>query len=678
MGRFGWVWPTRLAVLLVAVWVCVYAVAQPAVAAPVMPADGDQAVLPFLSWIELPDSHGIQAWKFQLSLDTGDALSPQKMVWSTLTLLPWAIYQGYVMLALWFLEFVLSFAWLEWVAAPLIAVGDAMQALVNSIGLAPTLLTLAALMGGLLILKGRHATAVWEIGMACLIAALASGMFSQPVRAVAGADGLLVQANRAGQEIAATLASGGVETDRTAEQLRQSQLSQLVDVFLRQPSQLINFGKVLDGGPCEGVYNDAVKGGPYLDSTLRDKVGGCDKTAGKYAANPSVSMATGSYNFMPAAAAIILLAVMLGGSVIVAGVWVIFQALKATVLLVVGVVPGASRGSLMLTIAQTAVSLLLLIFNSVFLSTFLLVIQAVLTNTSGQASPAAFMIIDVVMFAGIVVYVMARRRILAGAQQLAQRLSWRPGGGGVPTSLPQRHSQLGSSLATVGRTALSLAQLKAQRSALNRPPSMTMIDARQQAAIFGWGGQGGRRPGPSVSVTVPQRRSGRVDHGVLPAGPDAPQLPAGPGPGPGSGGPGGGVAKAIAGTALQVGAQAALAAATGGGSVALTAAKTARVAQTVRRAQVVGRLATAAGRTATTASRPPGRAPASGEGPLIIRGEVVPDLPTRPPAAGRGASGTPVPPRRPAPEADRGAAARLKARLNADRAARLATRRTRG
>jgi hypothetical protein len=681
-AKQGWVWPARIVMVLFAAGVLVYSAAWPGAAAPIMPADGNQTTLPFLSWIDVSDSRGISAWRFQLSLDTGGLTSPDKFLWSSLTLIPWLLYQSYVMLALWFLEFVLSFSWLQWVAAPLIAVGDAMQTLVNTVGLAPTLLTLAALVGGLLIFKGRNSTAAWEIGMACLIAALASGIFAQPVRMVAGTDGLIVQANRAGQQVAAVLASGGVDTGRTPEQLRQAQLSQLVDVFVRQPSQLINFGKVLDGGPCEGAYNDVIKAGPYLDSTVRDKVSSCDKDAGNYAANPSAWMAMGSYNFMPAAGALILLAVLIGGSVILAGVWAMFQALKAIVLLVVGVVPGASRGSLMMTLAETAMSLVTLVFNSIFLSAFLLVVQSVLTNSSGKASPQAFMIVDVIILVAIIVYWKARQKIAASAHQLAQRLSWRPGGS-APTSLPQRQSQLGHALGSVGRTAMSVAQLQTQRAALKRSPSVTMVDARQQAAFFGMGGGGGaEQGGPQVSFTVPQRGSGG-SRGLLPPGPDTPALPPGPtspdggGPNPSGKGGFGGTAKALAGMAIRVGAHAALAAVTGGGSAAVTAAKAGRVLQTARRAQVVGKLALAAGKTATTAVRPSPVRREDPPRPLIIRGEVVPNPPTPANTAPRPDGVTPARSHSVGKSSDRNAAARLQARLNAGRAARLAARRTR-
>ena len=108
---------------------------------------------------------------------------------------------------------------------------------------------------------------------------------------------------------------------------------------------MINFGQVLDGGKCESVYTEVVKAGPYgAESTIRDKINGCDPVLGKYAASPSASMALGSLLFMPASVVILLLAIVLSGSVIAAGCNAMFQGLKAIVTLVTGLLPGGGRG----------------------------------------------------------------------------------------------------------------------------------------------------------------------------------------------------------------------------------------------------------------------------------------------------------------------------------------------
>ena len=400
---------------------------QSAAAAPIAAADKIGQTPPALAWIDLKDSRGISIWNFEMSLDRGGITSPDKFFWASITDACWGAYRSWCALSLWFLDWVLSFTWVQTIAAPLLSVGDAMQQVVTRLGLVPTFLTLTALLAGLWMLKGRHTTAIWEVGIACVIAALASGVFAQPVQMIAGQNGYIVKANQTGQELAAALATGDAE-GKSPEQLRQAQTGQLVDTFIRQPTQMINFGQVLDGGKCEGAYNDVVKGGPYgNESDIRDKISDCDNTLGEYAANPSASMALGSIVFFPAAFVILAMCMLLGGSVIAAAVWAMFQSLKAIVTFVTGLLPGGGRGSLMLTAAETIVALLLIVFTSVFLSVFLLVIQALFAASKGESIPKTFVIVDILIIVGIFVYMRQRKQLKAAAQRLAQWMSQRPG-----------------------------------------------------------------------------------------------------------------------------------------------------------------------------------------------------------------------------------------------------------
>jgi hypothetical protein len=243
----------RRALAVIAGWMLLMFVrVQSAAAAPIVAADKIGQTPPALAWIDLKDSRGISIWNFEMSLDRGGITSPDKFFWASITDACWGAYRSWCALSLWFLDWVLSFTWVQTIAAPLLSVGDAMQQVVTRLGLVPTFLTLTALLAGLWMLKGRHTTAVWEVGIACVIAALASGVFAQPVQMIAGQNGYIVKANQTGQELAAALATGDA-SGKSPEQLRQAQTGQLVDTFIRQPTQMINFGQVLDGGACEGA-----------------------------------------------------------------------------------------------------------------------------------------------------------------------------------------------------------------------------------------------------------------------------------------------------------------------------------------------------------------------------------------------------------------------------------------
>lgn len=603
-------WLARLLSVAGGALVLLFLRVQPASAAVAAGSDDKLGQTPAaLAWIHVKDSRGIPLWNYEMSLDRGGVTHPDRFFWSSVTDICWGAYRSVCALAIWFLDWVLSFGWVKVIASPLIEVGDALQQLVDQLGLVPTFLTASAFMAGFWMLKGRMSTAVWEVVMACVIAALASGVFAHPVNLVAGENGYVVKANQTGQELAAGLATGDAE-GKSPDQLRASQTGQLVDTFIRQPTEMTNFGKVIDGTKCEKSYDQVVKSGPYgNDDDIRNKMDDCDSALGDYASNPSASMAIGSVVFFPASFVILLMAVVLGGSVIAAGVWAIFQSLKAVITFVTGLLPGGGRGSLMLTVSETLISLVIIVFTSVFLSAFLLVIQALFAGSSGSSVPRTFVIVDVVIAVALWVYLRQRANLKAASARMAQWMAQRPGGA-PPSRMPDRQPGMGLGTAMSGvQTATSLARLRSQRRIEDQePPLPSYVDNRQQAVVFAnMGGFG--RPGPRV---VPN------DPGHNPGGPSSPrQLGAGGtegGPTP-AGDPAGGAGparaglarvankKKVAGTLARAGTHAALAYATGGASTLSSgAARTSSAAQNVRRTAVASRMAAAAGKTASTSS----------------------------------------------------------------------------
>lgn len=593
---------------------------------------------PALSWITLTDSRGIPLWNYELSLDRGGVLSPDKFFWASVTDTCWGIYRSWCALALWFLDWVLSFTWLQTIAAPLLSLGAAMEQIVGRLGLVATFLTLNALMAGLWMLRGRRSTAIWEIGIASVIAALAAGVFAHPVDLVAGPDGYITRASQLGQQLAAALSGG--EATTSPDQLRHQQSGQLVDTFIRQPTQMINFGRVLDGGPCESAYTQVIAEGPYgTDSPIRDAVADCDNALGQVAANPSASMAIGSLVFMPAAFVILAMAAVLAGSVIAAALWAMFQSLKAVVTLVTGLLPGGGRGSLMLTIAETMVSLVVIVFASVFLAVFLQIVRAMFAATATGASvPQTFVIVDVLIVAGVVVYARQHRQIRATSHRLAQWLSHRPAGGA--TRLPDRALGAGMTPGTSGisRTVHSVAQTQALRAfAASRRVTPGPAAPPDTAA-------GGRAPHTAAPAAAASSTSSATPDPTSPAS-AAPSSSPSP-----SGGQAQRAGRVITGVLVRAGTHTALAAATGGSSTMVTAAaRTARAAHSTTRMAVNARLAAAAitgpPDTPRSTHRPPTDPPSPSAAPATPAGTRTPD--SAPPAPTPPAAAPPSQPGRP-------------------------------
>lgn len=581
--------------------------AQVAAAAPMDGSGQLGQTPPTLSWIQLTDSHGISVWNFEMSLDRGGVTSPDKFFWASVVDGSWGVYRSWSALALWFLDWVLSFDWLHVIAAPLLSTGAALQSVVDRIGAVPTLLTICAIVVVGWMAKGRYATGIWELAVSLIIASLATGVFAAPVQMVAGQDGLIMKAQTTGLQLSGELAAGRSGGTADPTKLRRQMTGQLVDTFVRQPTEMINFGRVLDGGKCEKTYNDVIAQGPYgSESTIRDKVGACDAALGDYASQPSAGMALGSMVFMPASLVILLLAAMLGGSVIAAACYALFQSLKMILALVTALLPGEARGSLFVTVAETAISLLIIIFTTVFLSVFLLVIQQMFKASAASSVPRTFVIVDILLVVGVIIYWRERKRLKESAQRFAQWMSKRPGGASA-TRLPERGGAgIGSWAGRALSTASQVSMLQARRASRRAggAPSVYNVDARRQGiGVFGVN-RSGDEQGPTFDMPSSPGPGGAGGRG----GPK--QL----GPGP-SGGPSlarigarkSGIGRVVAGTLVRAGTNAALAYATGGASTIVSgtmtasrAGKAVNVAKPVRRAAVVGRLALGAGSPSNT------------------------------------------------------------------------------
>ena len=556
---------------------------------------------PSLAWIDLADSRGVAVWSYELSINRGGITSPGAFVWSVGADTCWQFYRSTVVVALWFLDWVLAFSWVPVIAAPLLAVGNAMSSVVARLGVVPTLLAVAAAIAVVWMVRGRWATGIWELAMTCVIASLALGVFASPVALVAGPDGAIMGTQRAALELSAQIspARGGQDAGGDAASLRAAQSGAMVETFIRQPTQLVNFGQVIDGGPCQGAYDEAIASGPHgYDDTIAKAVGGCDKAAGDYADAPSASMVGGTLILVPAALAILGVAVLLAGSVIAAGISAMYASVKAVVTLVTGLLPGGARTSFFLTMTSAVVSLAILGLTTIFLSVFLLVIQALFASTADQAIPKTFLIVDIVLVVGALVYWRQRRHLASSAERMARWMSWRPGGAPKVAAAPQGGgNHLGAAAAAAGL----LAQLRAARTAsalasgagAGAGAVASATDARQLIVVGAWPPPGaGPTSGPGPRP--PRPHPGRPAPLPAPAALGAP--PPAPGPaGRPRGGAGRTVAAAGAAGLVSLGASAALGAATAGSSTALSAAAAAaRAASAARRAALSTRLSGAA------------------------------------------------------------------------------------
>lgn len=165
----------------------------------------------------------------------------------------WAAYQSWVALALWFLIGVVGLSWLLWRqphSSPS-ATRATPQRVVTQVGAGPHPPDCDLSGGGVV----DRAGPVGDRGVGArgslnsLIGALAEGNAGPtPIHRIAGEDGWIAQTQQAGQEMAVILTHGAHAAPGALSK------AVMVDVFIRLPAQLVNFGAVLDGRVRAGVH----------------------------------------------------------------------------------------------------------------------------------------------------------------------------------------------------------------------------------------------------------------------------------------------------------------------------------------------------------------------------------------------------------------------------------------
>ena len=384
--------------------------------------------IPSLSWIQLTDSRGVNLWNYELAINfKADIFDPGTSVSAMFTEFLWKGYLGCTALSIWFLDWVLSFDWLAVIMGPLTAIGDALRDVIARFGLAPAFLMLAGLVGGVFVMRGKIARGIYEMLMGVLIVALSTTALANPLQLVAGPDGWIYQARDHTMELVGAMGDQA-QTDQNAI------TSELITTFVRQPAQLISFGQILDGTSCEGTYTDVVASGPYgYDSTIRDKVKECSSSAGAYAETPNGGMVTSALIQSPAGLVVLLIAILIGGTVMLSLVTTVLAALKAIINLVLAVLPGGARRPLAHAFAEVFIGIAVFVFAMFFLGVYLMVIQSVFRAHDGEPSKA-FVIMLIVMGLGLIAFLRYRRALKAATNRLTEWMS-KPPGGAAPRPL---------------------------------------------------------------------------------------------------------------------------------------------------------------------------------------------------------------------------------------------------
>lgn len=590
---------TRLLGILTATASVLVATALPAAAAD--PGAGNEG------W-SVTDSHGIPGEDFTLAFWAGNSWDAAKLlwVWNWLITLIWAGYRSVVTFLISLLEWTLQLEWVDWLLTPLKGLERVTGTFMDQMGLMPLMLMVLAAVVGWWLIKGRFAGGLVELVIGCLIAALAVGILAQPMSMIAGkGDGWIYQARDAGQEVATAVATDGrVQGGETIGQ-SQGAVSSLVDTLVRMPHQILNYGELIDGTSCESVYDEALTSGKELDE-IRETIGACNEAYKEFSDVPNafafIDVLSLFLVLIPSFGLFSLVLVLVFVLAIIGAAW---QAIKLVVLLVLGVMPGGPRASLMRSASNTAFALIMIALSSVFVTAWMAFVTAFFTESEAVPFIVRVRLFGMLLLIGAVALFVARQKVKKALHRLGDRLAQLGASNAnhEPSKLPGQIADRGYQM-----------WLHRRRGPKN-PPDAGDGDSNETPKQV-------PRKTPRMELEpVPGRQPVR-QLGPGSSGP-APQLPAGPAPrppwapkGPFNQPPGAPAARALTkgpskavvlrsrlGTATKAAAHGGAMLASGGSSAAVTGAKLAAVGAKAGAAARAGSTAVKAVKTARTATR---------------------------------------------------------------------------
>lgn len=419
-------------------------------------ADGSGPIsLPYLPPTDIEDSHGVTLSQYAiLPLDRGTNIlfsfnnsliaSIVDPIWTaSITAIGWL---------LWLFQFLLGFTWVTWISAPLNGIATFVHGILSQIGWIPLALVAAAIIGGLVMLSGRYSKGGAEIAISVLCSVLAVGLLANPVSALTGSNGALHWAESWGANLSASIAENSTTAststpsiDDATKVISSTISTQLMDIFVREPAQVIAFGHELTGN-CDTIFTEQMKTASPIDSgstSVRDAVSNCDPDAGNYVSHPNFGQvltvlitSNGSGILFALGAALAIVLMMCVG-------YSLFQAMKLMFAVYAAVAPGIARRSLWNSLLGMYIGAISVGITVVLLAVYLKIITSVMTSAAGSGLNivAQTGIIDLVVTVLIISLFVARHKAKKAGETIAERLSRLGFGGG---SQPKSNPVLGS------------------------------------------------------------------------------------------------------------------------------------------------------------------------------------------------------------------------------------------
>lgn len=391
--------------ITVAVATTVAVTILPATAAQADP--GEPGSAPALSPFDLADTRGIRISQYELSIDRGGWTDGFTAFWGTMVTGGWEIYRWWIGMVCWLLDWAISFSWVELLTTPMVKLGEIIETrVIGPSNLMAACLVFAGLGIAIFLLRGHYGRATIELGIAAVVFALATTGLANPVTWVSGPNGPLFDARDAGIELANIVTSDGAVSSADPAALKLNTTAVMVDIFVRKPHQLLNYGGDIDAdAACVPVYDKALKAGPYgsSDSAARDQIGKCNKGYKKYAESPGPDqMATQGF-LMPAAGLLTLMIGLLTVLMMASVALTTWTAIKLLWHTIVGMIPGTARRGLAKSLAEVLVHLIMIPILLLFLCGYLNVLKSVMSANANLALIARYISADLILLVGLII-----------------------------------------------------------------------------------------------------------------------------------------------------------------------------------------------------------------------------------------------------------------------------------
>jgi len=420
-------------------------------------SNGERPAAGVLSGLDASDTHGLRVSSYQLSTDGGGVTSPIKLITNGFLLnMLWEGYRWLVGLAATMITMALQMSWVDSLADAVAPVATTLQVnVIDRLGLSQVALSLSGLAAGWLIARGKYVSGIGKLVSAGVFAGLAATLLANPVASITGPHGVLEGARNLGQATSTIVVTNGETADPDATQIQSQTSASLVDVFVRIPHQLLNYGAVIDGTGCEAAYDAAMKEGPRAsdDDGAREAVGDCDEALKKYADDPGWTGVWSAIILLPAGLLLVVMAIVLTVMLFLATAVALFCALKLIWDVVMAQAPG-ERSGFAGSLASLVGALISVIFFMVMLGIYCVLLGKIMSAEDGQDPVTRFLIVDLLLLVLIIVTVVARKRIAERGRELAKRASsWAGVKNTKPVQMPRMSqlTQAGATLAT-GRT----------------------------------------------------------------------------------------------------------------------------------------------------------------------------------------------------------------------------------